>query len=110
MNYAIIPTPEFLRQVKLLAKKNRKIADDLQSLKEMLSKNPKSGTAIGIHCYKIRLNNSSNAKGKSAGYRIITYCLDDSGIIRLLLIYAKNERDNISDLEIAEVLKNNELF
>jgi len=110
MNYTITPTPEFIRQVKLLAKKNRHIGDDLQHLKNILANNPHFGTPIGNHCFKIRLSNSSNSKGKSGGYRVITYCFDENEIIRLLLIYTKNDRDSVSDIEIIEVLKNNGLI
>jgi mRNA-degrading endonuclease RelE of RelBE toxin-antitoxin system len=110
MNYTITPTPEFIRQAKVLAKKNRRIGDDLVKLKEVLIDNPHAGTAIGNNCFKLRIGNSSNSKGKSSGYRVITYCLDENKIIRLLLIYAKNERESVSDMEIIEVLKNNGLM
>lgn len=35
--------------------------------------------------------------------------IDNKNIIRLLLIYTKTEKENISDREIKEVLKNNNL-
>lgn len=50
---------------------------------------------------------SDKGKGKSGGVRIITYIVKadkDSGLVTLLTIYDKNERENISAKEIAELL------
>ena len=105
----IVPTPEFVRQVKKLAKSYKQIANDLELLKEQLLKNPKIGTELGNKCFKIRLANSSIPTGKSGGFSIITYYVDHNNIIRLLLIYSKTEKENISDREINEVLKKNNL-
>ena len=105
----IVPTPEFVKQVKKLAKSYKKIANDLESLKKELLQNPKAGIELGNKCFKIRLANSSIPTGKSGGFRIITYYLDDKGVIRLLLIYTKKEKENISDKELSEVIKSNNL-
>ena len=107
MNLTIIPTPEFIKAVKKLSKSYKQIANDLETLKSMLLSNPRSGTDLGKNCYKIRLANSSIPTGKSGGFRVITYYLDTSGTIRLLLIYSKTEKDNISNLELQEVLQKN---
>jgi len=87
----------------------KKISDDLESLQQELIQNPKIGTELGNKCFKLRLANSSIPTGKSGGFRIITYYLDDKGVIRLLLIYTKTEKENVSDRELKEVLKNNNL-
>jgi len=105
----IIPTPEFVKQVKKLAKSYKQIAKDLESLKQRLLKNPKSGIELGNKCFKIRLANSSIPTGKSGGFRVITYYFDKKNIVRLLLIYSKTEKENISDRELIEILKNNDL-
>ncbi len=105
----IVPTPEFIKQVKRLAKTYRQIANDLESLKKQLVKNPKIGTELGGKCFKIRVANSSIPTGKSGGFRVVTYFIDNNDTIRLLLIYSKTEKENISDKELEEVLKNNDL-
>ena len=107
MNLKIIPTPEFSKSVKKLAKSYKKIFEDLEILKDELLKNPNTGTELGNGCYKIRLANSSIPTGKSGGFRIITYYVDGAGIIRLLLIYSKRDQDNILDKELQEVIKKN---
>ena len=57
----------------------------------------------------MRLANSSIPTGKSGGFRIITYFVDNKDVIRLLIIYAKTEKDNISDSELSKVLISNNL-
>jgi mRNA-degrading endonuclease RelE of RelBE toxin-antitoxin system len=105
----IVPTPEFVKQVKKLAKSYKQISNDLESLKQQLLLNPKSGTELGNKCFKIRIANSSIPTGKSGGFRVVTYYFDENNIVRLLLIYSKTEKENISDRELDEILKNNGL-
>jgi len=105
----IVPTPEFVKQVKKLAKSYKQISNDLESLKQQLLLNPKSGIELGNKCFKIRVANSSIPTGKSGGFRVVTYYFDENNTIRLLLIYSKTEKENISDRELDEILKNNGL-
>ncbi len=110
MNLKIIPTPEFDKDVKSLAKKYRLIASDLKELRDTLLANPKSGIELGGFCFKIRLQNSSIGAGKSKGFRVIYYYFDGSEVILLLSIYFKGDMENISENRIKEILKNNGLI
>jgi mRNA-degrading endonuclease RelE of RelBE toxin-antitoxin system len=65
MSYEIIPTNNFKREVKKLAKKYRSIANDLEELEKELSKNPTLGDLLGSNVYKVRMAISSKGKGKS---------------------------------------------
>ncbi len=50
---------------------------------------------------------SDKGRGKSHGARVITYTVEvdeDSGIITLLTIYDKKDRDTITEKEIKELL------
>ena len=73
MSYNVIPTPDFRRMFKKLAKKYPSLKSDLQSLIEILAENPATGTNLGHNLYKIRLAISSKGKGKSGGARVITF-------------------------------------
>ena len=110
MNLKIIPTPEFNKQAKKLSKGYKNIADDLRKFKNELLENPRSGVELGHNCYKVRLPNSSIPSGKSGGFRVITYYIDKVGVIRLLLIYSKTEKESVSDKDIQEVLVSNNYF
>jgi len=105
MNYEIIVTAFFERELKALAKKHRSIKKDLQSLLVTLENNPTTGVEIGNHCYKIRLAISSKSKGKSGGARVITHVQVIAHIAYLISIYDKSELENISDNSIKERLK-----
>ena len=90
----IITIPTFDKNVKKIAKKDKLFYLDLQELLSILQKNPKEGIYIGNDCYKIRLKNSSANKGKSGGYRVISYYFNDNKLA-LLTIYSKSDRENI---------------
>ena len=106
MNYKIELIQSFRKDVKKLSKKYKQIKKDLSTLKTTLSTNPPKeiGTSIGKNCFKIRLKNSDNQKGKSGGYRVIYFYIDGD-IITLLSIYSKSEIENISENEVIERLK-----
>ncbi len=76
MDYRIIPTPQFQREVKYLKKKYRHIVSDLEDLNKLLAENPSCGDPIeglGGKIFKMRFASSDTKKGKSKGYRIIYY-------------------------------------
>lgn len=79
----------FDKELKRLAKKYHSIHNDYSKLIEELENNPLAGVDLG--------------KGKSHGAHIITYTdaivSVEEGIVTLLLIYDKSERNNISDKE-----------
>ncbi|MGE5341496.1 MAG: hypothetical protein ACM3SY_08435 [Candidatus Omnitrophota bacterium] len=95
-----------MRQVRDLKKVYPNIKNDLKELTHMLKQNPRSGKHLGNQVYKIRLKNSDISKGKSSGYRVITYVIDELENVRLLTIYAKPRKVNITDKEIMTILKN----
>lgn len=110
MNYKIVPTPEFIKETKKLSKKNPKLHQDLITLQNMLMENPRAGIHLGNNCYKVRLRNTSTKKGKSGGFRVITFYIDTDNVIRLLSIYSKSEKESIPDIEIQRILKKNNLI
>ena len=100
----IKPIDRFLREVKQLSKKYKKIFVDLENLEKSLFENPKYGKNLGKGLYKIRLENSSIPTGKRGGFRVISYFLVENTIY-LLSIYSKTDKDNISDKELKEAFK-----
>ena len=100
MNLKIISLKNFAKDVKILHKRYKSIGKDLQKLQKLLLQNPKSGTHITHNCYKIRLANSSVPTGKSGGFRIIYYYLDNQQNIFLLSIYSKSDIENIDEKKL----------
>lgn len=77
-------------------------------LENELLQNPQLGENLGANLYKIRLANKDKAKGKSAGYRIITYLVEEvetEFIIYLVKIYDKSEDSTISKNVILKLIK-----
>jgi len=106
MNYNISYIPSFQKDLKKLSKKYRSIKKDYERLLSILSEsNPKElGISIGKNCYKYRLKNSDNQKGKSGGYRVIYFYISGD-TITLISIYSKSEIENIEDNDVIDRLK-----
>jgi len=69
MSFDVIPIPEFVKELKGLAKKYRSLRSELAQLGNALAKDPNMGTPLGNDCYKIRLAIKSKGAGKSGGAR-----------------------------------------
>ena len=105
----IIPSAEFSRQAKRLAKKYRSLKDDLTVFQQDLQKNPFLGTDLGNGKRKIRLGVKSKGGGKRSGLRVITLNViieANNTCVNLLTIYDKKEIPNVSDKYIDQIIKN----
>ena len=97
-------TEIFKKSFKKLFKKDKYLLTQYEELLKQLELNPHIGTLITDGRYKIRLQNKSNNKGKSAGYRIITYTKIEDTIL-LVHIYSKSDTSNIIDKKIDDIIK-----
>ena len=109
MNYNIIPTRKFEKEIKRLIKKFPSLKKEYVGLLAELKNNPATGTPLGDNCYKIRLAIASKNRGKSGGARVITYVVVDNKIVFLLTIYDKSELENISDKQLRMMIQNLEI-
>ncbi len=108
MENRIVTLPIFDTRYKRFSKKFPSLNRELLELKKTLLENPKSGILITENTYKIRLASSDKNSGKSGGFRIITYLIDEKedGIeINLMLIYDKSEESSITKSEIIKIIK-----
>lgn len=111
MNYKVVVTRNFEKQLKRLIKKFPSLKNDLLNLEKQLLKNPKLGVSLGKNAYKVRLAVKRKAKGKSGGMRVISYLeldliINDLTNIFLLSIYDKSETENISNSELKNLIEN----
>jgi len=97
--------PIFDKKIKFLKKKNPNIKKDFLSFLEQLKKEPTSAIHIKGNVFKKRMQNSSNNKGKSSGYRVYYFYKDKDGVVVLLYIYTKKEFSNLSDEFVDELVK-----
>jgi len=70
-----------------------------------LETNPTKGTLIGKNIYKIRIAVHSKSKGKSGGARVMSFVKIIKQTVYLFSIYDKGDKDNISDKEILNLIK-----
>lgn len=112
MNCRIINSIRFAKDLKRLAKRYRSIKQDYANLLESLHENPLQGVDLGKNLRKVRMAITAKGKGKSGGARVITFTVvitQTDAEIMLLTIYDKSEKDNITDTELLEILKENGL-
>ncbi len=78
--------------------------DEFKALQEALIINPESGSRmVGTGGFR-KLRWASSGKGKSGGVRVIYYNLTaSSGRLYLALIYSKNEADNLTAVQKAQL-------
>lgn len=105
MPIKVVPTENFIRELKHIAKKHPAVFKDIKDLSEMLKNNPKYGTDLGQNVYKVRMAISGTNKGKSGGARIITCVVLVAEIVYLAEIYLKNENDTVDVDTVVQRLK-----
>jgi mRNA-degrading endonuclease RelE of RelBE toxin-antitoxin system len=95
----------FIKNVKKLQKKYPNIKDDLKHLSQELSENPQKGILLESNFYKIRLKNSNTKSGKSAGYRVVYYYINQKNEICYCTIFSKSDIDTLSDKDLTYLLQ-----
>ena len=112
MSCKITYTPDFAKQMKRLSKRYKSLKEDYVNLLNDLHANPNLGIELGHHLRKVRMSIASKGKGKSGGARVITYTLilaETDTEIKLLTIYDKSERENLTDKELLDLMVRNGL-
>ncbi len=109
MNFKILPTRRFEKELKRLIKKFPSLKKEYSALIDTIMLDPESGTPIGNNCFKIRIAIASKGKGKRGGARVITYVFIQNSTVYLLTIYDKSEKQDVGDGELNEIIQNLEL-
>ena len=99
MSFEIIPTSNFEKELKILAKKYPNIKRDIKNLEKDLEKNPQQGHPLSKSCYKIRMKITGKSAGKRGGARIITFVKVIGEKVYLLSIYDKADQANNEELD-----------
>jgi hypothetical protein len=95
----------FTRRLELLAKER---ADDvLLQIQSDLLANPKTGKVVegtaGVR--KARVANPARGKGKRGGFRYLYFYIEQEGQIFLLMIFSKDEQDDLTREQKKELAK-----
>lgn len=106
MNFEIIPTPDFEKSFKALAKRHRSMNTDLIDFARSLQENPFQGVELSPGIRKIRMAITSKGRGKSGGARVITYTIvtaETAGRVYLLNVYDKADFSSV-ELDVLKEL------
>ena len=104
----IIYTDFFVNRAKGFYKKFVSLKNDVAQLEKELLENPTIGESLGTGLYKVRLAVASKGGGKSGGFRVITYLIDESKEnknIYLVTIFDKSEDSTIQKKELLKLVK-----
>jgi hypothetical protein len=77
--------------------------DERNELVTFLAGNPEAGIALGGGLRKVRISRTGG--GKSGGYRTIYVFGGRHMPLILVTVFAKNEKDNLSKIELDEAVK-----
>lgn len=102
----IVYTPEFKRNLRILAKKYRHIRSDVQPVIKKLQTGEFPGDQIQgteYTLFKVRVQNSDIGKGKRSGYRLIYYLITPLNII-FVTIYSKSDQSDIPSEKIRHII------
>lgn len=106
MNFEIIPTPDFEKSFKALAKRHRSMKTDLIDFARSLQENPFQGVELSPGIRKIRMAITSKGRGKSGVARVITYTIvtaETAGRVYLLNVYDKADFSSV-ELDVLKEL------
>jgi hypothetical protein len=108
MPNSVTLTPHFESRYKRFAKKFSSLETEIDALIADLTETPTLGKSLGSSLYKIRIAVKSKGKGKSGGFRIVSYLVnrtEDNTEIFLLTLYDKSEDSSISKETLLDMVK-----
>ena len=88
---------------------NPRLATEIIELGNSLIKTPIQGKSLGAGLYKIRLASKSKGTGKSGGFRVVTYYVEqiaDGEVVYLVTIYDKSEEATIRKEDLLDLVSN----
>lgn len=98
--HTVIETPAYLRSAKSAGMSE----DEMKEAVDAVSADPASGDLIkgSGGCRKVRI--AGRGKGKSGGYRVITFHVTSHGVF-LLWVISKGRSANLTDAQVNELAK-----
>ncbi len=102
--YTVVEQELYKKAVKKLSKTYRNIDLDIKDFLNSINSKEDLGTELKSNVFKVRVANSDKNKGKSAGYRLISYLEIIENELHLLYIYDKSKLVNVTEKEVDELV------
>ena len=77
--------------------------DERAAIVDYIAANPEGGIALGGGLRKVRVGREGG--GKTGGYRVLFVSGDAHIPLFLVTVFAKNEKDNLTNAEQADVMR-----
>ncbi|MGE4509986.1 MAG: type II toxin-antitoxin system RelE/ParE family toxin [Sulfurimonadaceae bacterium] len=104
MNLQVVEKILYKKSYKKLSKQYKNIGEDVNAFLGSISSKKDLGIEIKSNIFKARIKNSDKNKGKSAGYRLISYLALVDNELHLLYIYDKSKIENLTENEIDKLI------
>ncbi len=91
----VVELPEFIRRAKKLGLSD----EEREAIVELVASDPGIGDEISGTGGMRKVRIAAKNKGKSGGYRVITFFSGAHIPVFLVTVYGKNRKDNLSDAE-----------
>jgi len=95
---------EILKKQSKQAERYKNIQKDIDTFLDNITSKKDLGIELKSNVFKVRVANSNKNKGKSAGYRLISYLAVVENELHLLYIYDKSKLVNITEKEVDELV------
>lgn len=102
--YKVIEQPLYQKAFKKLSKTYKNIDTDINNFLESVKEKDDLGIELKSNIFKVWISNSDKNRGKSAGYRLITYLAIVENELHMLYIYDKSKLVNLTEKEIDEII------
>ena len=104
MKLQVVEQELYTKAYKKLSKQYRHIQNDIDSFLDSIDSKEDLGIELKSNIFKVRIKNSDKNKGKSAGYRLISYLAIIDNALHLLYIYDKSKLENLTEKEIDNLI------
>ena len=95
------------KEVKKLKKRYKHIEKDYIDFINSIKSIDDLGINLGNNIFKVRIANSDKNRGKSSGYRLISYLKLIENELYVIYIYDKSDMENINENEIDKLILDN---
>ena len=102
--YTVVEQELYKKALKKLSKTYRNINLDIKDFLKSINTKKDLGIELKSNVFKVRVKNSDKNKGKSSGYRLISYLAIVENELHLLYIYDKSKLANITEKEVDELI------
>ena len=102
--FEIVEHALYEKAFKKLSKRYRNIEKDIGDFFKTIKSTEDLGVELKPNVYKVRIANSNKNKGKSSGYRVLTYVALIDNTLHMLYIYDKSDIGNLTESQVDDII------